>query len=204
MTQSINPRLRGRYQGCLHDCKNPADHHNPDNICGNQLRKYNKDLEEEIEYAHNKYPGLLKQYEEKYKVWHAIATKEYEIANMSSYYYYYKSLCIKCGFSTLLYPEYFDHTSNVMRYPSINLAPYNAWLRTHYKAIFSHIIKHDQLNYIIQNTETYTDLHKLFADSGVFPMDAYNEFEFMLMLAFLGNNGKPHNLCDEIILNPDW
>ena len=70
--------------------------------------------------------------------------------------------------------------------------------------IFSHIIKHDQLNYIIQNTETYTDLHKLFVDSGVFPMDSYNEFEFMLMLAFLGNNGKPHNLYDEIILNTEW
>lgn len=79
-----------------------------------------------------------------------------------------------------------------------------AWLKTHYKAIFAHIIKHEKLSYIIQNTANYDELHTLFAKSGVFPMDTYNEFEFMLMIAFLGNNGVPHNLYDEIVLNPDW
>ena len=118
--------------------------------------------------------------------------KEMYIANNLTHSSYNCSsqVCRECKFTNIGY--------------DLKIDPFNTWLRTHYKAIFSHIIKHDQLNYIIQNTEPYTDLHELFADSGVFPMGSYNEFEFMLMLAFLGNNGKPHNLYDEIILNPDW
>lgn len=117
--------------------------------------------------------------------------KEVGMANSLLYYYYQCSphVCSECKFTNFGY--------------TLKIDPYNEWLRAHYKAIFSHIIKNDQLNYIIQNTETYTDLHKHFAESGAFPMSSYNEFEFMLMLAFLGNNGKPHNLYDDIILNPD-
>ncbi len=124
--------------------------------------------------------------------------------------------CKHCKFIIIMrafsiYEQRIDsgYTQKVGEYRKVNvhecnLVPYNTWLRTNYKAIFAHIIKHDKLSYIIQNTATYDELNMIFSKSGVFPMDSYNELEFMLMLAFLGNNGIPHNLYDEIVLNPDW
>jgi hypothetical protein len=86
----------------------------------------------------------------------------------------------------------------------LNLAGYNSWLRTHYKTILTQIIKHDKLFQVIQHTTSYDELYSMFAKTEAFPTDKYNEFEFMLMIAFLGNNGQPHNLYDEIKLNPEW
>jgi hypothetical protein len=95
------------------------------------------------------------------------------------------------------------HTCAVKRGSLLNLLSYNEWLLKHHKVICAKIIKNEQLNYIIQNT-SYDELFELFKNSGSFNIDKYNVLEFLMLLAFLGNDGIPHNLYCEIKLNPEY
>jgi hypothetical protein len=72
------------------------------------------------------------------------------------------------------------------------------WLETNYKAICLHNVKHIELRKLIENTSSYMELFTLFSNSLVFDVKDYNIIKFLMLIAFIGNNGNPSNLFEVI------
>jgi hypothetical protein len=72
------------------------------------------------------------------------------------------------------------------------------WLETNYKAICLHNVTHIELIKLIENTSSYMELFTLFSNSLVFDVKDYNIIKFLMLIAFIGNNGNPSNLFEVI------